>query len=71
MNLDEATDPWGVKVICIFSKENPTLILIARNFETIKNLTKVHNSTRDGLSLIPRSGIFKDLISANESSIYY
>ena len=22
VNLDEATDPWGVKVICIFSKEN-------------------------------------------------
>ena len=40
VNLDEATDPWGVKVICIFSKENPTLILIARNFETIKQFDK-------------------------------
>ena len=28
VNLDEATDPWGVKVICISSKENQKLILI-------------------------------------------
>ena len=40
VNLDEATDPWGVKVICIFSKENQEMIFchkIFQNFEENQN----------------------------------
>ena len=40
VNLDEATDPWGVKVICIFSKEN--WIFVVRKIH--EGTTRVHNS---------------------------